>query len=195
MKHLIIGFFFILTSLSYSQIFEKNGVESLEEFAEKAKPNPDAKLKGDVLETNLWDKLKKTIFSFYKIDGDEPSINGYVFVQLESTKFNRILIDSYLQEGSDANIESVFFANADKDPEKELFIICKWPQKNGNLFQVYCYDNLDLNIKKQKKLTPLRSIDKMFTLEFEGIQDGIKKIAKFNTAVKVKKQLKKILQL
>ena len=189
MKYLFICIIFSLTSLCHSQIYTRQIGESLQQFAEKSKPNANSLLKGDVLETDLWYRDKKIIFCFYKtstkLNGDEEtSVEGYLFVPTENNKYNRIYIDSYFPEGNDANVASVFFANADKDAVKELVIICKWPQKlalnEGNLFQVFVYDNLNLK-KNQNKLLPLQNINDKFKIEFDGYQDGKKKIAKFST--------------
>ena len=79
---------------------------------------------------------------------------------------------------------------------KELVIICKCPQKlalnEDNLFQVFVYYNLSLK-KNQNKLLPLQNINDKFKIEFDGYQDGKKKIAKYNTAGKVKERLKKLI--
>jgi hypothetical protein len=199
MKYILFFTLYFFANFSYSQIFEKLKNQTIQEFAEKSKPNPDATIQGEVLETGFWMSNKKVIFCFYKTIDDvnsktaEPSVQGYVFVPLENNKYNRVYIDSYLQEGSDAKIESVFFANADTDLNRELFIICKWPQNlschSGNLFQVFGYDNLNSNFASQKKLLALSKINKKFNAEFEGYQEKEKKLAKYNTAQKVKQRL------
>jgi hypothetical protein len=202
MKYYSIIIFLFFTFYCKSQIFSRNPDESLQEFAEKYKPDSKAISKGDVLETSLWYQNKKTIFCFYKTytksDEEDNFLQGYLFLPLEANKYKRILIDSYYPEGNDASIESIFFANVDKDADKELIIICKWPQKlalnKGNLFQVFAYDNFDVNAEKiQKELVPIQKINNKFKIEFDGYQDGKKKLAKYNTAAKVRARLKQLI--
>ncbi len=200
MKYFSIIFLLFSTFYCQSQVFIRDTDESLQQFAEKSKPDNKAILKGDVLETDLWYRDKKIIFCFYKtsakLDDEDTFTQGYLFLPVETNKYKRILIDNYDPEGNDAKIESIFFVNADKDAVKELVIICKWPQKlalnEGNLFQVFVYDNLDLKMN-QKKLVPLQKINDKFKIEFDGYQDGKKKTAKYNTAKKVRERLKQLI--
>jgi hypothetical protein len=55
-------------------------------------------------------------------------VAGYIYLLESANRYQKILIDNFGPEGGDPKIESVFFANADKDETKELIVICSWPQ-------------------------------------------------------------------
>jgi hypothetical protein len=202
MKYFLLVLPIFISMQVSGQLFQKNKTETTKEFIDRVKPNDSATITGDIIETTLWEKNKKIIFTFYQQNikyNDsitEPSVTGIVYVPTIGNSYQSIIIDDYLQEGANAQITSVFFANIDKDAKKELVIICNWPQQHhdvsGNLYQTFFYDNIGSNTALQKKLTPITKFDKYFKIEFDGYTEGKTVKAKYTTATQVRKKLKKL---
>jgi len=200
MRNLFILLFLSFSLISKSQDFKRLENETLQNFAKRMKPIPNSEISGEVLEVKNWNEHKNVIFVFYLLRYDrkdwvETFLDGYVFVPLGNNLYRKIFIDRYAQEGADAEIWSVFFANADKDGQKELGILCSWDQSmhygiSGRLYQTYFYDEI---LGKQKSLKPITSFEEIFPLEFDGTNDGDEKsVAKYKTAEQIKKKLKKL---
>jgi hypothetical protein len=72
-----------------------------------------------------------------------PNVQLFLFVPGQSDAYERVLIDTYEQEGADPNIESLFFAGTDKTSDKKLFVIVSWDQNHatvkGTLYQTFIY--------------------------------------------------------
>jgi hypothetical protein len=73
-------------------------------------------------------------------------LDGYVYTGAgRPGAWRRIFIGSILPEGNDPEIESVFFANADRDSKKELSVLVKWEQNHadfsGTLWGAFFYDD------------------------------------------------------
>ena len=175
--------------------------ETAEAFARRNPPAPAATLTGKVLETNLWDGKTQLVFAFYWLERterngakshQEPYVEGYVFVPTAAGGYRRVLIDRYGQEGADAEIARVFFANADADAAKELVVMCAWPQQHydisGTLYQVYFYDAPAAAVTR---LARLPALEKQFPLEFDGTgEDGKPAQARYKTAAAIRQKLK-----
>ena len=190
----------------FAQTYQRNSGETKELFAERLKPIRNSEIQGEVLEVSRWNSLVKPVFAFY--DYSEPGIengkkngfnytyvDGYIFVPVANSRYAKIFIDTYAEEGATAEIESVFFANADKDLDKELGVLVSWDQSrhygmSGKLYQVYFYDYPKF-ISKNIKLKPIEM--KKFKMEFDGTNDtGEKSGAIFNTTSKIKAELKRL---
>lgn len=153
-----------------------------------------------VIETENWlEKINVIIAFFEKQEEEEPDIiEGHLFISKDQQNYQSVLIEEYGPEGNKAQIVSVFFANADKDYEKELVVLCSWEQSikgmiEGELYRTYIYDNFDSN-SIPEKLVYLEESSNYFSLEFDGIQEGETKKAKYKTAQSIKKKLKKIIE-
>lgn len=190
----------------FAQTYQRNSGETKELFAERLKPIRNSGIQGEVLEVSRWNSLVKPVFAFY--DYSEPGIengkkngfnytyvDGYIFVPVANSRYAKIFIDTYAEEGATAEIESVFFANVDKDLDKELGVLVSWDQSrhygmSGKLYQVYFYDYPKF-ISKNIKLKPIEM--KKFKMEFDGTNDaGEKSGAIFNTTSKIKAELKRL---
>lgn len=92
----------------------------------------------------------------------------------------------------DPSIESVFFANADKDLAQELIIIASWEQRHyevkGTLFRTYVLDNT--TIEKSLDLKLLEKVSKKLGGGCEcSWSDGTTSTAKFSTPTGVLNEL------
>lgn len=189
-----------------AQTFQRDIGETKEDFVKRIRPIQNAEIQGEVLEVKQWNNLANPIFAFYEyieegIEKGKPNglkysyVDGYLFVPTENNRYKKIFVDSYAEEGATAYVESVFFANVDKDSDKELGVLCSWDQSmhygiSGKLYQVYFYDFPKSN-DKNPKLKPINV--KGFKFEFDGTNDADKKsVAKFNTAAKIKAELKRL---
>ncbi len=193
------------SAAAMAQTFHRNAGETAAEFASSILPNDSARLVGQVLETKGWDSTKNCIIAFYaatiqmtppqKEAFKENVVLGCMFVPLTDGQYRRVWIDTFMEEGATPYIESVFFANADKDKTKELVILCSWDQNrhatiSGKSYQVFFYDQLNV-AKLPDNLKPLHHLDKIFKYEFEGTNDaGQKSIAKYKRFEDIKKKLK-----
>lgn len=190
----------------FAQSYQRNIGETKELFVERLKPIQNSEIQGEVLEVNQWNSLVKPVFAFYEYsetgieNGKKNGLNytyvdGYIFAPVANNRYAKIFIDTYAEEGATAYIESVFFANADKDLDKELGVLVSWDQSrhygmSGKLYQVYFYDYPKL-ISKNIKLKPIEI--KKFKMEFDGTNDaGEKSGAIFNTTSKIKAELKRL---
>lgn len=197
---------FLFLSSSMAQNFHRNAGETAAEFASSILPNDSARLVGQVLETNDWDSTKKLIIAFYaatvqmtapqKEAFNQKAVLGFVFVPLADGQYKRMLIDTFMEAVSRPYIESVFFANADKDKAKELVILCSWnlggftSRIAGKVYHAFLYDHLNF-AKLPERIKVLHHLDKTFKPEFDGVGDGAKKsIAKYKSAEEIKKKLK-----
>lgn len=187
---------------SFCQSLNRNIGESAEKFVERTMTTDNSKITGKVIETK-WNS-ETVIFAFIAVEeiqknvteqNVETNVEGNVFIPISENLYRKILIDSYVEEGAVAEIESVFFSNVDKDKQKELIVLCKWNQDrhaypiSGNLYQVYFYDEL---IKTPKVLIKI-NLDNKFPLEFDGTDDAGKiSKAKYTNAEKIKQKLKQL---
>lgn len=176
--------------------------ETADSFARRNKPALAATLTGRVLETTAWDGRTRVIIAFYaakhveRVDGQlqpEPCVEGYIFVPTLAAGYRRLFLDRYEQEGADASIASVFFANADHDPARELVVLCQWPQRHyqvaGTLYQARFYDN---PAAAATRLAPLTALDKLLTSEFDGTNEEGKHTAKYQSAAAIRQKLKQL---
>src|SRR5699024_8047761 len=92
-------------------------------------------------------------------------------------------------DGGDPIITAVFFVNADKDPQKELAVLCKIPQRHydysGTMYETYIYDY----DPRKKQFTYMDISHKFYGCEC-GFRDGHTEKAKYQTAATVKAKLK-----
>lgn len=72
-----------------------------------------------------------------------PDVQLFLFVSKQAGLYERVLIDTYEQEGADPVIASIFFSSTDKTADKKLFVIVSWDQNHailkGTLYQTYIY--------------------------------------------------------
>ena len=196
--------FIIINQSSFSQQFTRLKDESTENFIERVKPKKNYEISGKIVETKKWNTNENLIFAFYLVKTinnsnkeafEETFLEGYIFEQISENEYKRIFIDSYGQEGADAEIETIFFSNADKDKSKELIILCSWNQSrhygiSGSLYQVYVYDEIGVKSKELKKID---KFEKIFGTEFNGTDDsGEKHKAKYMNAKQIKEKLKNL---
>jgi len=184
-------------------IREKN--ETAEDFADRIVDeipeldNFNLELTNDVVETNNWISNASTIIAFYEknVNEDDPNdVIGYVFLSADGENYRYSLIDNYFPEGRKANIDTVFFANADKDLNSELIVLCSWKQNlketaNGKIYETRIYD--DFSFKRNlEKLVYLENVCEQFGTEFEGFQEGAEMKAKFKTSETIRERLKQL---
>jgi len=191
------------TTFSFAQVVNRLDDETAEQFAKRFTPE-NSVLTHTVIQTN-WD-LKPVIIAFYdqsyklpvQNDPDQQEyrrIIATIFIKNKNQHYNKIIIDTIDSEGGDPKIESVFFANADKDLKKELIIISSWEQRhrdvNGTLYETSIYDNI-LNYD-QGKLLLLKNLSRRLSGGCEcDWNDGTHKTSKFKTAADIKEELKRL---
>jgi hypothetical protein len=204
-KRLLLPILIVSLTNSFSQSWKRNIGESAEQFANRILTSKNSIITGKVIETK-WN-LETVIFAFVAVEEIEKNgsahhvetkVEGYVFIPISENIYRKVLIDSFLEEGADAEVESVFFSNADKDKQNELIVLCSWDQNrhaapiSGKLYQVGVYDNVVQN-NIPEKLNYLNDFEKIFTVEFDGTNDaGETTKAKYTNAAKIKQKLKEL---
>lgn len=201
MRHcIIITLLIFQTIFSYAQIVQRQHNETAEQFANRLKPD-NSTLTHKAVETK-WNGVSVVISLYnqtYKLplnkDPDQSTYNriiGSVFIQSDSTTYKKTRFGTIDTEGGDPSIESIFFANADKDSTRELIIIASWEQKhydvNGTLYGTYVFDYDLSGTTLEWKL--LEAISNKLEAGCECTwRDGTKKTARFKTASSIRKEL------
>ncbi|MDB5734067.1 MAG: hypothetical protein JWP16_2086 [Alphaproteobacteria bacterium] len=99
------------------------------------------------------------------------------------------------EEGGTAKIEAIAFANADKDPAKELIVLLSWPVQHadvsGTLYEVRIFDDVPPDAAQ---VTYLKSLSAHFNRHScECDRDGEKpEHADFKTVAAIKRELAKM---
>lgn len=121
----LLALFILFSSLStYAQVIQRNPNESAEAFAKRIFKTDE--LAHPVIETKEWDSTKKVIICFVDFTTDAgDGILGYLLIPAGINSYKKTLIDTFWQGGGslDPKIESVLFANADKDKPRELIVM------------------------------------------------------------------------
>jgi len=92
-------------------------------------------------------------------------------------------------------VTAIGFANADKDPDKELVVIVQWGfnqfgSGGGYDYQVRIFKRPD---PSKPNLTPLQAVSDHFGSQFDGYSDGGGRVrAKFKTIRSVQRELRRI---
>ena len=98
------------------------------------------------------------------------------------------------EEGGPPEIAAIGFANADRDPARELIVIETWPQQHydygGAFYEVRIFDDLKPG---QLALIPLDRLSKRFPLGCEcNWREGKVKHYRFKTIPAVQRELRRI---
>lgn len=98
------------------------------------------------------------------------------------------------EEGGLPEIAAIGFANADRDPARELIVIQTWPQQHydygGAFYEVRLFDDLKPG---QVALIPLDRVSKRFALGCEcNWRDGKTEHYRFKTILAVQRELRRI---
>ncbi len=115
-----------------------------------------------------------------------------LFVENKKNNYDKLIINTFDTDGGSPKIETVLFANADKDVSKELIIIASWEQSNqelsGTMFNTFVYDDLLKN--RTEKIVFLKDISSKLDGGCEcSFSDGRNKKAKLKTAKDIKAEL------
>jgi hypothetical protein len=154
LRHFIIITTLLLwTTFSFGQLVQRQSGETAEQFASRLKPDSST-LTYKIIETK-WSGLPVLVALYdqvYKLskqnDADQRTyhrIIGTVFIRLDSNHYSKTSFRTIDTEGGDPIIETVFFANADKDKTKELIVIASWQQQHyevkGTLYGTFAFDH------------------------------------------------------
>jgi hypothetical protein len=183
MRLMILAIFLICTLECFSQ--KRNAGESVSGFIGRIKPD-STELAHPVIET----AKEKFIVAYFTKQEKEPYLIGYLYIPTGVNSYKQVLIDSIYPEGGDPEIVSIFFANADKDRDKELIVICKYEQRHydfsGAMYETFIYDYAKGETGYLDKLSK----------KFDGCEcswrEGKTEKAKYKAAADVKAALKKM---
>jgi hypothetical protein len=138
--------------------------------------------------------LRKTTYLDHQ---PESFLDGYIYVQTAvKNKFKRMYIGRVDETAGRPVIESVFLANADKDPQKELFLFVSSEQRhydyNGIDYFIFAYDNLESNT--MDTLVYLNEISDSLYPGGDDVMraDGSIRHSRFHNAIEIKKELKRM---
>src|SRR5438309_695872 len=114
--------------MASGEVVTRNKGEAATDFAQRYAPN-GSEMTEQVIETEAFGS-KRAVIAFYKLDFQAKynytEVHGYLYMPRTGDDYDKILINNFEEEGATPKIESVFFANADKDAAKELVVICSW---------------------------------------------------------------------
>jgi len=194
---LIILLLSLVIKLSFGQSFQRFDKESPEQFSTRLKPD-NSTIAYRIIDT-IWNKTP-VIIAFYQQSFRSGPVNdsqeyqriiSTIFVKRDSL-YNKCLIDTIGPEGGDPEIRNVFFANANKDMQKELIILTSWYQHHydfgGTLYGTFIYNNL--TDSTQKKLVFMKTMSSQLDGGCDcSFRNGREEKAKFKTAGAIVKKL------
>lgn len=143
-------------------------------------------------------------FLFVEYTTSKPIQNGdseedRILVALEKVAdgtYRKIDVTVGEEEGGAAQVEAISFANADKDPPKELIVLLSWRVQHydvqGMQYEVRLFD--DLRSEKAEKLTYLKAISDHFNQNTCDCvrRDGKAEHYRFKTVAAIKQELKRM---
>lgn len=119
----------------------------------------------------------------------------FALVQQPDGAWRKITVTTGEEEGGEAEVAAIGFANADRDAERELIVILKWPQQHydygGAFYEVRLFDT---PAPGKATLTYLAAVSK----RFGGVgcecssRDGKDTHYRFKTIATVKQELKRL---
>jgi hypothetical protein len=191
---IILAIIYLSTALAQGQTIQRKQTETAAQFVARLKPRA-RQLAHPALETTAWSG-QKAIVAFY--GNDDPAdantgnnrIDGHLYLQKSAGQYRDVSFGPIEEDGGYPEILSVFFGNADADAAKELFILCKYPQRhadyNGDFYETFIFDNPG---PKSQLVYLKKTSDKFTGCECEWT-DGKTEVAKYKTAAAVKTRLK-----
>ncbi len=196
----------IQTVTYLSQRMKRIPNEPARQFAVRCRPmysEYNDELNAKLQETKEWTP-DKAVIAFYCQnfrDTDENAVVkenkrmlAYAFMPQPGNFYKRVLIDTFLFDGKPPKITGVFYANADSDQTRELFITTSRPvkerQRSGVYYQTYVYDNT-LPKSFPARLIKLNDIAAKLS-GLEGTENGKPSKAPCKSEKEVTDQLKKL---
>lgn len=189
-------------TLSFGQVVERFDNETPEQFITRFQPENSISPENVIV--TIWNTTPVIIAFYdqtYTLDSNKTHREEYhriiavAFMQERTNSYRKILIDIIENEGGTPHIDTVFFANADKDIQKELILIVSWPVRhydvNGTLYETFIYNDLPSNTQTTPKYLQYIS-EKLSGGCNCNWRDGTHKKAKFKTAADVKRGLKRL---
>jgi hypothetical protein len=212
----IVTLFFVVTlfgcSYCLSQVFHRvpsqtavdfvrNNVPPGLAFTNDTLPYADV-MEQQVIETQVWGQ-ERCIIGFYirpyhlpnTMEELELDLIGYLYRPIGNYSYERILIDTFENEGGCAELLSVFFVNADKDTAREVGVLVKWPVRHyqiyGDIYETRIYDDIS-SLQHPARLKFMENVSRKVSGGFDGDNEETHRVARFKTAREVKAALKKM---
>lgn len=195
--------FCLLAVSANAESIQKKPQESAKDFAARYAPNSASKVVHTAT-ASAWRLDKPIIVSFYQYpvsyadksknygdSPDESEVLGVIYIPINATEFKRFEIDGYGPEGSNAEINSVFFAKTEKSSEEKLFVMVSWHTNNGVLYSTHIYEKPELT-SSESKLVYLAQLSQTFGMECDHCPSNPDRAAKFKTAADVKAELRRL---
>lgn len=143
---------------------------------------------------------QRTLFADYQRTEREKDYNVtyrevVALVQQPDGSWRRVAVTTGEEEGGEAEIAAIGFANADRDADRELVVILKWPQQHydysGAFYEVRLFDT---PAPGNPALTYLAAASKRFGgVDCEcSSREGGDQHYRFQTIAAVKQELKRL---
>ncbi len=143
-----------------AQTFKRQANETANHFVKRITKFTDDK-PNTIIETKEWDTSRVMILAFIPTP-DEITL-GLLYVPTDGFSYRQILIDSFSTRGNTAQIEHVFFANADNDDVKELVVMTTYDkvqdQQTRKVYWNLVFDNPNFS-ELPRKLSYLSPVSK-----------------------------------
>lgn len=194
----------LLFTIAHTQTFQRQNNELVDAFVKRVFKVEE--LAHPIIETREWDSSKKIILCFVPFTkqvkseletNDETFIVGYILIPTNLYKYKSVLIDTFFEDnGGKPKIETVFFANTDKDKQREVGVtisylsIHKGAGIYGTYYDTHLYDNPNI-LSPQKKLTYFEKLSTKFWC-FEGDSQGKSTKCKYKNVSAIRATLKQM---
>ena len=178
-------------------IFERLKDEKPDAFIKRIYPNKETV--HPIFQVKEWDTTRLMIVAFFAPTTAEQEEGigafGFAFVEKENNKYAQIVIDTIYQEGDLPTIETVFFANCDKDKKREMFVLNTYNIKHqgvsGKIYETKVYDDINM-AKPPRKFRFLEAQSAQFDGGFEGENEEGKQKAKYKEVKEIRGELKRL---
>lgn len=163
---IFLSFFLSITLLA--QVYLRNNGEAAEDFVKRITDN-EVEFIHAVIEANWNHKDKKVIIAFWHetvLDGKNYHAVytiGKMYVPVDDEgRYKEIAIDRVPENPMEAQVQTVFFDDADGDGKRELAVLYSWDYKHyqmsGTFYAAYVYDDINYN-KLPSELTVIDYLD------------------------------------
>lgn len=182
---------------SVAQLVYRDETEDATTFIKRIMPDSFG-LAHPVIERRKWGKDTGCVIAIYgyhdPMDRNKgySTLYGHAYVPAAHYEYRDLSFGPIERDGGYPEIISVFFANADYDAAKEMFILCKYEIRNydfeGTAYSTFVYDN--------PGKTDTLKLMQNFSEKFESLEgtwrDGRMNKAKYKTVKDIRAKLKEM---
>lgn len=201
MKKLLKIIVFVTPLLGFGQIQSHDlrySNETAYDYVFRHRNNPDKVKEIKWNEYNIILAFYETVGKVYDSENNPEEISKIdiaFYAQVSDFSYLEISLPSFGAAGGKAEIISIFQANADKDPEQELFILASFRQISGTMdgtrYYTLVFDNLPRDYREFTESFTALAISETFSGCDCKINGQPPTEAKFTTSAEIREELEK----